>query len=201
MKRQFIKPSALGVLLMFCLVFVLTGAMSGESMSTVMPTPGGEPGVTQVDSTYGVPTVLTITHRGPNDGDLRHVSTTVHWGTIAVVLAVAWCLSMPSGRCAAGYVRRDGEFAGPVHRGWRHPAWIGGYVLVGCLLVGWVCAIVLERTVGSPVSSGEMLKAFAIILMIIAVPTTVIGMIVRRWMSRSRVQQRGFAVEFASPQV
>ena len=56
----------------------------------------------------------------------------------------------------------------------------------------------MDRTIGSPVSIPETIFGFFMMLMILAVPATVIVMIVRRWRYRSRVGQRGFAVEMPS---
>jgi hypothetical protein len=46
-----------------------------------------------------------------------------------------------------------------------------------------------------------MIFGFFVLLMMLAVPTTVIVFIVRRWRHRTRVAQRGFAVEMRAAQV
>jgi hypothetical protein len=163
-----------------------------HGMSTVT----GAGGFMETYYTYGVPTMLRIDE--PRGG-VRSVH--VYWGTIAIVLAVAWCLSMPIGRWITGYQRRNGEFAGPRRSGWSQPAAIVGYVLAGCTVAAAIVGVVLGRTIDSDVSLPEMIFGLFMMLMIFAVPATVIVMIVRRWRHRSRIGQRGFAVEIPAAHV
>lgn len=200
MKRQFFKPSVLGVLLMLCLLVVHATSMRGTSMSTVINDADGSR-VTQVDYTYGLPTLLRVATRGPSEAEQRTVGVHPHWGTIAGVLVVAWCLSMAVGRWVTGYVRRDGTFAGPQPAGgWRHPAAVVGYVLAGCALVSIACAIVFHPMLNGSGSRVELSFAFFVLLMVVAVPVTLIVLIVRRWVRRARDGRRGFPVEFAPHQ-
>src|SRR5688500_16156677 len=164
MKRQFLMPSLLGAVLMLCLLCVQATSLRGLSMSTVRDGAGGM--ISQMDYTYGLPRMLTITTSGPSDSEQRHVRTVVNWGTIAAVLGVAWCVSMPIGRYVTGYARRDGEFAGPRCAGARHPAAIVAYVLAGCAIVGLVCGVVFERTMGASVT--ELAAALFTLLMLLA---------------------------------
>ena len=194
MKRQFILPSLLGVVLMVCLLLVLSTSLRTMSSSSVRGPDGTMR--THVERGYGAPPMLTIESSGPNDEQQVTTKTTVHWGSIAGALAGAWLLCMPVGRWVTGYARRDGEFAGPRYAGWRHPAATLGYVLAGCVVVAVICALALRPLF--PHAGGSLVDfvfAFFMLLMVLAVPATVIVMIVRRWMHRSRVHQRGFPVE------
>jgi hypothetical protein len=175
--------------------------MRGMSMSTVHP-PRGSDGadVVGISYTYGIPTMLRIDTHGPSESEQRRTGVHVYWGTIAAVLAVGWILAMPIGRWVTGYVRRNGEIAGPVRTGWSHPAAILGYVLVGCAVVGAVAGVVFQETFGSGVSMAEVVFGMFMLLMILAVPVTVVAMIVRRWLYRARIEQRGFAVEMPPAQ-
>jgi hypothetical protein len=193
MKRQYLMPSAMGVVLMLCLLTVQASILRGMSQSSAGP------GM-RTDYTYGVPTMLRISDAMSDDNGTRSHSVHVYWARIAIVLAVAWCLSMPIGRWITGYTRRDGEFVGPRRTGRSHPATIIGYVLAGCAIVGAVVGALVSQ-VESPVPLPEMIFGFFIMLMILAVPATVIVMIVRRWRYRSRIGQRGFAVEIPAAQV
>jgi len=196
MKRHFIRPSLLGMLLLVSLFVTQVSCMRVSSeMAVHGPDGGAEMTWTEAERSYGLPPVLTFTSRGPTSEEQGPESMRIEWAIVALSLLVWWCITMPIGRWITGYVRRDGEYAGPQHRGWRHPAAIVGCVLVGCLIVGLICAVVYKRTLGAPVPFGEMVHGFMMIFMIFAVPITLIVMIVRRWMHRSRVQQRGFAVE------
>ncbi len=191
MKRQFIKPSALGVLLLLCFLLLLSTSLRGTSMSTVAPPSAGSPGVTEMSYTYGLPTMLRIDTQGPTEDAQRRTDVQVYWGTIAAVLAIGWSLAMPIGRWVSGYVRRDGEFAGPRHTGWSHPA----------AIVGAIAGVVFQRTFGSGVTLAEVIFGFFMLLLILGVPATLLVMVVRRWRHRGRVAQRGFAVEMVAAQV
>ena len=200
MKRQFILPSLFGAVLMGCLLLVLSTSLRTMSSSSVREPDGTMR--TDVQRNYGAPPMLSIESSGPNDDQQVTTKTTIHWGSIAGVLAGAWLLCMSVGRWVTGYARRDGEFVGPRYAGWRHPAATMGYVLAGCVAVAIIGALALRPLFPNAGGSlADFVFAFFMLLMVLAVPTTVIVMIVRRWMHRSRVQQRGFAVEFASPQV
>jgi len=200
MKRNFVKPSLLGILLLVALFVTQATCMRVSSeMAVHGPAGGNAMDWIEAERSYGAPPMLTLTSRGPTSGEQGPESLRVEWATVGVSVLVWWCVTMPIGRWITGYARRDGEFAGPVHTRWRHPAAIVGYVVAGSLLVGLICAIVYERTVGAPVPFPEMVHGFVMLLVILAVPLTVMVMIVRRWRYRARVQQRGFPVEFAPP--
>jgi hypothetical protein len=188
MKRQFLLPSALGIVLMLCLLTVQASILRGMSQSV-----SGGLSRRQTDYTYGFPTMLRITDT-ETSGSAPVRSLQVYWERIVVVLAIAWCLSMPIGRWVTGYAKCDGEFAGPYRTGWSHPAAIVGYVIGGGAIVGAIAGIVLQPTIGAPVPLAEMIWGFVMILVIFAVPATVIVMIVRRWRHRARAAQRGFAI-------
>ena len=199
MKRQFLLPSLLGVMLMVCLLLLLSTSLRTMSTSIVREADGTT--LTQVERNYGAPPMLSIASSGPNEDEQVTTKTTVHWGSIAGVIGGAWLLCMPLARWVTGYTRRDGEFAGPRYAGWRHPAATLAYVLAGCGIVACICALALRPLFPTGEGSlGDFVFGFFMLLMVLAVPATVIVMIVRRWRQRSRVQQRGFAVEFASPQ-
>ncbi len=195
--RQFIKPSLLGLLLIGCLLVVLATAMRVERMQSLPPS---EPNPIRIERAYGFPPMVRIHSYGPSENEQSAATAHPQWGTIAATLAIAWVLTMPVGRWVTGHRRRDGEHAGPHETGWRHPAAIVACVITGCLLVGLIGGVVMDWTVGAPVSFGEIVWGFAMLLMIVAVPVTLVVMIVRRWHRRARVGQRGFAVEFAAPQ-
>lgn len=201
MKQQFITPSALGILLLLCFLLLLSTSMRGTSMSTVAPPSAGGPGVTEMSYTYGLPTMLRIDTQGPTEDAQRRTDVQVYWGTIAAMLAIGWSLAMPIGRWVSGYVRRDGEFAGPLHTGWSHPAAIVGYVLTASAVVAAIAGVVFQRTFGSGVTLAEVIFGFFMLLLIFGVPATLLVMVVRRWRHRGRVTQRGFAVEMVAAQV
>ncbi len=153
MKRHFIRPSLLGMLLLVSLFVTQVTCMRVSSeMAVHGPDGGAEMTWTEAERSYGLPPVLTFTSRGPTSEEQGPESMRIEWAIV-------------------------------------------GCVLVGCLIVGLICAVVYKRTLGAPVPFGEMVHGFMMIFMIFAVPITLIVMIVRRWMHRSRVQQRGFAVE------
>jgi hypothetical protein len=194
MMRQFIKPSLLGVLLMVCLLVVLATSMR---VTSTQNRPPSEPNPVRVERAYGFPPMVRIQSYGPTENEQSPPKVHPQWGTIAAVLSIGWVLTMPVSRWVTGYVRRDGEYAGPHQTGWHQPAATVAYVLAGCLLVGLVGALVMDRTVGAPVPFGEVVLGFVMMLMLLGVPITVIVMLVRRWRHRSRVLQRGFAIEAA----
>jgi hypothetical protein len=196
MKRQFLLPSLLGAMLMVCLLLLLSTSLRTMSSSTVRQTDGTM--LTEVERNYGAPPMLSIASNGPSDDEQVTTKTTVHWGSIAGVLAGAWLLCMPFARWVTGYARRDGEFAGPRYAGWRHPAATLAYVLAGCAVVAFICALVFRPLFPTGEGSlGDFVFGFFMFVMFFAVPVTMIVMIVRRWRHRSRSVQRGFAVELS----
>ena len=181
-------------MLMVCLLVLLSTSLRTMSSSTVRQSDGTM--LTEVERNYGAPPMLSIASRGPSEDEQVTTKTTVHWGSIGGVLAGAWLLCMPVARWITGYARRDGEFAGPRYARWRHPAATMGYVLAGCAVVAFICALVFRPLFPTGEGSlGDFVFGFFMLLMILAVPITVIVMIVRRWRHRSRIVQRGFAVE------
>ena len=194
MKRQFILPSLLGAMLMACLLLLLSTSLRTMGTSTVRDGNGAMR--THIERNYGAPPMLSIASSGPSEDEQVTTKTTIHWGSIAGVLAAAWLLCMPVARWVTGYARRDGEFAGPRYAGWRHPAATMGYVLAACLVVAVICALALRPLFPSGEGSlADFVFGFFMLLMVLAVPITVIVMIVRRWRHRTRIVQRGFAVE------
>jgi hypothetical protein len=195
MKTQFIKPSLLGAVLMVCLLAVQTTSLRAVGMSIV--TPGSGTTDVHMHHSYGAPPMLRIETRGPTEEEQHTESVQFQWGMIAAVLVVAWVISMPIGRWITGYMRRDGTYAGPPYTGWRHPAATIGYVVAACALVSAICAVVFQEML--PSAPVELFSAFCLLLVVLTVPITVIVMIVRRWRHRTRLVQRGFAIEASTP--
>ena len=194
MKRQFLMPSALGIVLMLCLLTVQASILRGMSQSVT----GGMQS-TQTDYTYGVPTLVRIVDVETRGGGPPVRKVVVGWDRIAASLIVAWCLCMPIGRWITGYEKRNGEFAGPLRTGWSQPAAIVGYVLAGCVILGTIGGYVANQyeSFSDPV---EWMFGMFIILLMIAVPMTIVVMIIRRSLQRTR-GRHGFPVEFPRPTV
>jgi hypothetical protein len=193
MKRQFLMPSALGIALMLCLLMVQALSLKVISHSAL-----------GYDYSYGFPTIFRISETDIYDaeGGITSVrSVHVYWKQVVASFIVSWCLGMPIGRWITGYEKRNGEFVGPLRTGWSQPAAIVGYVVGLCGMASAITSAILDRVIGSPVSLAEMIFGFFVLLMMLAVPTTVIVLVVRRWRHRTRVAQRGFAVEMRAAQV
>ena len=117
MKRQFVLPSLLGAMLMACLVLLLS--TSFRTMGRPRLEAERHNAHARGAATTAVPPMLSIASRGPSEDEQVTTRTTIHWGSIAGVLAVAWLLCMPVCAVGHGLRRRDGEFAGPRSAGWR----------------------------------------------------------------------------------
>jgi hypothetical protein len=189
MKRQFLMPSALGIVLMLCLLTVQASLLRGTSQSVT----GGMQSA-QTDHTYGVPTLVRIVDTETRGGGPPVRKVIVGWDRILASIIVAWCLCMPIGRWVTGYEKRNGEFAGPLRKGWAQPAAIVGYVVASCVVFALIIAAALRRY--DPLEGpAELVYGCFVLLMMVAVPVTLIVTIVRRWRYRTRAARRGFAVE------
>jgi hypothetical protein len=147
MKRQFLMPSALGIVLMLCLLTVQASLLWGMSQSTASD---GQAHITQTDYTYGLPTMLRITDTDVRGSAAQSRDVHVYWDRIVAVLILAWCLCIPMGRWITAYEKRNGEFAGPLRTGWSQPAAVVGYVVGVCAIASAITCAILDRAIGSP---------------------------------------------------
>src|SRR5207247_756773 len=115
---QFLKPSALGLLLMILWVSIQTTGyrVTWTGLSTSL-----ESSDMSVDTRFGLPAVMRIYTRGPTERRQRIMFVEVYWKNVTKVLVTAWLVTMPVGRWISGYRLPNGQFVGPLHTGWRSP--------------------------------------------------------------------------------
>ena len=197
MKRQFIFPSTLGLVLLCCALAVQALSVRGYSQQMVQGPEGGlEWDWVQLEDAYGIPAFVRVTSVGPSEDEQGPRTLRLEWLVIGVSLAVWWVLVMPVARWITGYRRRDGSYAGPTQTGPRHPAVIVLYVLAGCAAGGTIAAVAFGQSLSLDLSLPEVALIFSLLFAMVCVPATMVVMIVRRWRYRSRLARRGFAVEF-----
>jgi hypothetical protein len=203
MVGHFSRPSWLGLLLMLLIVIVLTMGftVTWSAAAGVVYKPGETPGDTvQVETRYGMPTVLVIRTAGPTMDVQHETYREVYWNMLLFVAASAYVVAMPIGRWITGYRNRAGEFVGPLNTGWRSPAAVLLCVWLGCVVAAAVGAAMFPQLRGKEYRYSPVMWGLWIGLALVATPVTLIVMIVRRWRWRRRANLRGFAVEMAPVQ-
>jgi hypothetical protein len=190
MVKQFFIPTMLGAILFVWLVITQSTAFRVTSMSVPAGTSPQPPAY--LESEFGFPPVLHVSSG-------RNSAVKIYWKNVLLVLAAAYALTMPLARWITGYETASGETIGPVRSGARGPVGAMLYVMGACVVVGAVGAVVIRAlATAQDVSLLEMWWGLTMTALIVAVPTTLIVMSVRRRRWRRSQGVRGFAVEPAS---
>jgi hypothetical protein len=148
------------------------------------------------EHTFGYPPIVRVSQTGTVGQPLETTSTAVLWPNLLFVLAAGYAAAIPLGRWITGYRTSTGEFIGPHYTGRRAPA----AVIVQVVLIGFALAAFLtplmRRFAQTETSDSEITWGLGMTWIALAVPITVMVMMIRRLLYRRRNPTgRGFQIQ------